>query len=157
VPDPEFQGFLEKRDAERVAASLTVKYKLIEKAVADTLLAQDTYGDVFAADLAKDAKQTGDEVKDAFTENISVSGIRLVGDLRLVGGKALNEGDFVELEISLPDAPRPVRALALVVWSDADNQDPVRFHAGLFFSGINKQDVSKVARFLILQKRAKHA
>jgi len=152
----QIQAFLEKRDAERVAARLQIKFNQVDKKEADKILNSGDFADVFSSgDLGGSVEKDG--VKDAFTENISISGLKLIGDLRLVGGKALNEGSYLLVEIQVPDAPMPVRTLAQVIWSDADDSDPVIFHAGLFFVGINKQDVMKVARFLVLQRRAKQA
>jgi hypothetical protein len=152
----QIQAFLEKRDAERVSARLRIKFQVLEKGQADEALARGDFEDVFSSThLQQDAAD--DSLKDAVTENISISGLKLVGDMRLVGGKALNEGAFLLVEITLPEAPIAVRAMATVIWSEADNSNPVIFNAGLFFVGINRQDVMKVARFLILQRRAKHA
>ena len=150
----QIQAYLEKRDAERVSARLQIKFQQIDKKEADRILGNGDFTDVFSS-ANLDGEVTEDGLKDAFTENISISGLKLTGDMRLVGGKALNEGAFLLLEIQVPDAPMPVRALANVIWSAADDSDPVVFHAGLFFVGINKQDVMKVARFLVLQRRAK--
>jgi hypothetical protein len=155
----QIQAFLEKRDAERVSARLKIKFTPVEKSEATRILNQGDLSDVFAA-AHVNQPETGTPAeqahKDAFTENISISGMKLSGDLRLVGGKALNEGTYLLVEIQVPDAPMPVHALATVIWSDADHSTtPVSFHAGLFFVAINKQDVMKVARFLVLQRKAR--
>lgn len=151
----QISAFLEKRDAERISARLKIRFDIIDREVAENFLAGGDFTDVFASkDLSGRVEEEG--LKDAFSENISISGLKLTGDMRLVGGKALNDGTYLLVEIEIPDAPIPVRTLAMVVWSDADNSDPVVFHAGLFFVGINKQDVMKVARFLVLQRKAKH-
>ena len=154
----QIQAFLEKRDAERISARLSIKFTQVDKAEAARILNTGGYSEVFSTAHLNEAG-TGTPAEqahqDAFTENISISGLKLTGDLRLVGGKALNEGAYLLVEIQVPDAPMPVHTLATVVWSDADNSDPVVFHAGLFFVGINKQDVMKVARFLVLQRKAR--
>jgi hypothetical protein len=148
----QIQAFLEKRDAERVSARLSIKFHAIERKEADRILSTGDFADAFAAELGPE----GDAVADAFTENISVSGIKFSGDMRLIGGKLIPEGSHLLVEVSIPDAPIPVRALATVVWSEADENNPQSFHAGLLFMGINKQDIMKVARFLVLQRRAQH-
>lgn len=150
----QIQAFLEKRDAERISARLQIKFREISRIEADRVLGNGDYTDIFGSGNLNAAVED-DDLQDAFTENISISGLKLTGDLRLVGGKAFNEGAFLLVEVQIPEAPMPVRTLAHVIWSAADDSDPVLFHAGLFFAGINKQDVMKVARFLVLQRRAK--
>jgi hypothetical protein len=150
----QIQAFLEKRDAERLSARLSIKFTQVDRKQADAVLNNGEFSDVFSTDNLK-ADLPADDFQDAFTENISISGLKLTGDLRLVGGKAFEEGSFLLVEIEVPEAPMPVRTLATVIWSEPDKSTPPLFHAGLFFVGINKQDVMKVARFMILQRRAK--
>jgi hypothetical protein len=147
-------AFLEKRDAERVSAKLQIKFQEIAKEEAERVLTTGDFTDIFVSShLGGEVEEEG--LKDALTENVSISGLNLIGDIRLVGGKALGEGAFLVVEIQVPDAPIPVRTLAMVMWSEADHSDPVVFRAGLFFVGINRQDVMKMARFVVLQRRAK--
>jgi hypothetical protein len=143
-------AWLEKRDDERKTVRLEIKFKRVGENEAATLLASEDFGQALTRHDSH-AK----EPHDAHTQNLSISGLKLVGDINLVGGKALNVGDHVIVEIQVPDAPIPVHSLAVVVWSDSDDSDPVKFYAGLQFMGINRQDVAKVARFLVLQRRAK--
>ena len=44
----------------------------------------------------------------------------------------------------------------MVVWIGPSPEPPGALQAGLFFKGIHKQDVEKVTRFMVLQKRAQH-
>jgi hypothetical protein len=148
------QAFLEKREAERISARLAIRFSQVDKEEADRILNSGDFSDVFAVSNLK-VEEDREGTKSAFTENISISGLQLTGDLRLVGGQALGAGAYLQVEIQIPGAPMPVRSLATVIWSEPDQENPSAFHAGLFFVGINKQDVMKVARFLILQRRAK--
>jgi hypothetical protein len=150
------QAFLEKREAERISARLAIRFTVLDKQEADRILNNGDFSDVFSADnLGVETDKEKEGVKGAFTENISISGLQLTGDLRLVGGQSVAPGAYLQVEIQIPDAPMPVRTLATVIWSEGDKENPSTFHAGLFFVGINKVDVMKVARFLILQRRAK--
>ncbi len=151
----DLSAWLEKRDAERLSARLEIKFKPVTRQEADGILMAGDFSDVFATSGLQEDEPDGAVPKDAFTENISINGLRLVGDLQLVGGKSLSQGAYLLVEIKVPETPIPVRALAMVIWSEADPQDPKLFHAGLFFVGINKHDVTKVARFMVLQRRAK--
>jgi len=160
MSENEMQANLEKRDDERIEATVKVKFHEIARDAADQALVSGDFTEVFASEgLSKETAENQPEGAPegaAFTENISISGLRLVGDLQLIGGKALAEGAYLTVEIQLPDAPIPVRTLATVIWSEVLQGEP-KFKAGLFFVGINRHDVAKVARFLILQKRAKHS
>lgn len=147
----ELSAWLEKRDDERRTVRLEIKFKLIEKEEVDRVMASDDFSQ------GQLRAESGANPHAAHTQNLSISGLKLIGDISLVGGKALNVGDHVMVEIQVPDAPIPVHTLAIVAWSDADDSDPVKFYAGLQFMGINRQDVAKVARFLVLQRRAKQS
>lgn len=143
-------AFLEKREDERKTVHLEIKFRLIEKAEAERILGSDDFNQALAHH-----ESTFKDPHGAHTQNLSISGLKLMGDISLVGGKALKVGDRLIVEIQVPDAPIPVHTLATVVWADCDNSDPIKFYAGLHFDGINRQDVAKVARFLVLQRRAK--
>jgi len=54
-------------------------------------------------------------------------------------------------QISLPDVPVPLNAIAEVRWCEAVGSGWV---SGLKFLTISKSDLDKVERYLILQKRA---
>ena len=142
-------AWLEKRDDERKTVRLEIKFKLVEKDEANRILESDDFSHALTR-----AESSSKDPHGAHTQNLSISGLKLVGDISLVGGKALQLGDQLLVEIQVPDAPIPVHTLATVVWADSDDSDPVKFYAGLQFMGINRQDVAKVARFLVLQRRA---
>lgn len=155
-PNEEGKGGLERRVAERVDCRLAVTWKRLSKAEADQAQTSGDFSEIFSvSDLGGSTDQAGLESK-AYTENLSVSGVKLVGDLRLDNGDALKEGWDLLVEINVPDAPMPVRALALVVWIEPSPEPPGALQAGLFFQGIHKQDVERVTRYQVLQKRARH-
>lgn len=155
-PNDEIQAFLEKRDSERVLARLKIRFRVIERKEADKYLAAGDYTEIFSSSNL-DGEVDGEGLADAITENISISGLKLVGDLRLHGSKELKEGNYLLVGVELPEVPIPVHALATVIWSEPHAEDKALYTAGLFFVAINKADVMRVARFLVLQRRAKHA
>jgi len=151
----EGKGGLERRIAERVDVKLGVSWVHLGKEEADKLMASGDYSEVFSIhDLHENVDQAGMERK-AYTENLSVTGVKLVGDLRLNTGETLQEGWELLVSIDIPNSPIPVRALAVAVWV-VPAQDGL-LQTGLFFKGINKQDVEKVTRLLIMHKRAQHS
>jgi hypothetical protein len=152
----EGKGGLERRVAERVDCKLAVDWVRLDKSQADAAMTGGDYSELFSiTDLGTHVSAAELESK-AYTENLSVTGVKLVGDLRLNNGEALQEGWELMVQLHVPNAPLPVRALALVVWIGPSPEPPGALQAGLFFKGIHKQDVEKVTRFMVLQKRAQH-
>ena len=151
----EGKGGLERRIAERVDVKLGVSWKHLSKEEADKLMTSGDYSEVFSIhDLHENVDEAGMERK-AYTENLSVTGVKLVGDLRLSTGEQLQEGWELLVSIDIANSPLPIRALAVVVWiAPAENG---QMSTGLFFKGINKQDVEKVTKLLIMHKRAQHS
>jgi hypothetical protein len=150
------KGGLERRVAERVDCQLGVSWKHLSKEESDKLLFSGAFTDVFMlTDLQGATSEAALEAK-AYTENLSVSGVKLVGDLRLSTGEALSDGWELEVLLEVPGAPIPVRALAVVVWTSPELEGGKRA-AGLFFKAIHKQDVERVTRYILMEKRSKHA
>jgi hypothetical protein len=151
------QGGLERRVYERVDCQLGVSWRHLDKTEADLLLQSGSFTDVFMlTDLQSSTSGAALEAK-AYTENLSVSGVKLVGDLRLTtSGEAMQDGWELLVELQVPGAPIPVRALAVVVWSSPSLDSEGHRSAGLFFKAIHKQDVERVTRYIVLQKRAQH-
>jgi hypothetical protein len=155
MSDEQGKGGLERRVSERVDCALGVSWKHLPKAEADRLLQSGAFTDIFMLTDLQDTSSSVMLESKAYTENLSISGVKLVGDLRLSTGEALQDGWELLVELQVPGAPIPVRALAIVVWI-APAQADGRMSAGLFFKAIHKQDVERVTRYLVLQKRAQH-
>ncbi len=146
-------GSIEKRVDERVETRLQVGFEALTREAADAMLTSGVFSEVFSVEDLQ-SPLSPDASKHAWTENISISGLKLVGDLRLVTGEPLGEGGHLLVELIVPAAPIPVRALAVIVWIAPRRDDPNSREAGLFFQGIHKQDMEKVKRFMLLQKKA---
>lgn len=157
MSDEQGKGGLERRAGERVDCRLGVAWRHLPKAEADRLLESGAFTDIFMLTDLQDAGSAAAVESKAYTENLSVSGVKLVGDLRLSTGEPLQEGWELLVEIQVPDAPMAVRALAIVVWASPALQPGAPMAAGLFFKAIHKQDVERVTRYLVLQKRARQA
>jgi hypothetical protein len=152
--DKSEKSVLEKRQDERVVAKLNVRFTRLSEEELRKDLEGGAYRDVFSsANLGDDDGSAADDTSKAFTANVSVSGLKLIGDLRLTGGEPLTEGMALRVGIEFAEASQVVTAIARVIWSTPADQAG-KFTAGLFFEGINKADVDKMARFVILQKRA---
>src|SRR5260221_3428419 len=124
---PESNAYIEKRQFERVASRIQVRYKLIPDAEADKLAASSAYRDI-SLPASKDQKVK--DVMTVVTENISVGGLMIIGDQPFKAGASMN------LELVLPQTPHPLKALAVVVrGSEAPSQTALgpRYTAGVRF------------------------
>lgn len=133
---------LEKRRYERLRAGLQIKFRQVGPTEEATLMKDGGYTapDGFHSHTA--------EIKDfnkVVTEDISLGGLRintpspLPKDMRLW------------VQVSIPDVPIPVNAIAQVMWSRTAGS---LCSSGLKFDSISKPDLEKVERYLMLQKKA---
>jgi hypothetical protein len=150
MSDEKGQSGMERRVAERVELEVEVRWTRLDQARADQLLTKGGYSEIFAfTDLQDIATEEGLE-RQAYTQNLSVTGLKLVGDLRLKDGAALKEGWELLVEIQTTE-PEPIRALAVVVWVSPPGSTPRQ--AGLFFKAINKEDIARVTQLQSEVKR----
>ncbi len=139
-------GFIEKRVSERVAAKIQVRFEAIPDDQAERLIHERSYKDL-TQPMPANTRPLKD-VMTVVTENISVGGLKLVGD------KPFEEGHTLSVELILPQMPMPIKALAMVVRADRNRNDEGRYTAGLRFLAINKDDVARVERYVAMLKRA---
>lgn len=133
---------LEQRRFERLRSSLQIKYRMVVPEEEKLLVQQGGYA-------APEAfKANTPEIKDfnkVVTEDISLGG------LKIGAAMAMPNGTRLWLQISLPDAPIAINAIAEVRWSKPEGG---QFAHGLKFVSVSKPDLDKVERYLVLQKRA---
>src|SRR3954466_7977489 len=100
------QGFLEKRQHERLTAHFKVTFREIESAEADRLIRQNTYKDITTPPVTGPGM-----IKDVMTvvaENISLGGMMLVAP------KPFTKGSTLSVEFTVSGAPIPVKAIGVV-------------------------------------------
>jgi c-di-GMP-binding flagellar brake protein YcgR len=140
---PNEQGTIERRQFERITAHFEVRYHEIPAAEAEQLTkATGEYNDITAPVATKAVK----DVMSVVTENISLGG------LKIIGAKPFKEKSTLNLEMLIPGFPVPLKALAVVVRADAAVDG--KYSAGVLFIGLNKEDIAKVERYVLLMKRA---
>ncbi|HTB21868.1 MAG TPA: PilZ domain-containing protein [bacterium] len=143
---PRPTGAPEKRSLERLQASLDIKYRVVGPDE-EAALRQNDYaapGSLKAAKDLADFKNLS-SVAQVVSEDISLGG------LKISVSNPVAEGMRLLLKVSIPDVPIPVSAIGEVRWCRAVGE---MWNAGLMFSGLNKADLDRVDRFLLLQKRA---
>ena len=136
------QEALDKRRFERMKAGLQIKFRAVGPSEEATLVKQGGY----AAPEAFHSHTS--EIKDfnkVVSEDISLGG------LRISTPAPLPEGTRLWLQVSIPEVPIPVNAIAQVMWTRTAGS---LCSSGLKFDSIAKADLDKVERYLIMQKRA---
>jgi hypothetical protein len=116
------EGDREHRRYERLRLDTRVKYKVIKKPGAH------------AKGLAADFQPDGRSI------NISLCGLAIATDA------AVQKGDYLKVELSLPGKPQIIRALTEVVWTSMDggrNLSGIRFLILL-----NQADDASIRRFI---------
>lgn len=133
---------LDKRRFERMKAGLQIKYRAVGPSEEATLVSQGGYG-------APEAfKANTPEIKDfnkVVTEDVSAGG------MKISTAAPLPVGTRLWLQVSIPEVPIAVNAMAEVRWSTRAGS---LCTSGLKFVSISKADLDKVERYLMLQKRA---
>jgi c-di-GMP-binding flagellar brake protein YcgR len=150
VPQPQpARGKIEQRQFERITSTLQIKYYIIEKEYAEKLQLDAAYKDTTLESLAKmDRPNTPLQ---GVTDNISTGGLALVTDTPIA------MGTHVVCDISMPNLPRPMRALAEVVRSDSKEGRVIdrtisTYRSGLKIIAINKDDLKRIENYIIEEK-----
>jgi c-di-GMP-binding flagellar brake protein YcgR len=139
-------GWMEKRQSERVDATVKVTYAVIPKEALVTAMADSAYRESTADQLPELSKRSA--TLHAFTRDISVGGMSLVGQESFPADCAL------QIQLYIPGQPIPLNLLAEVVRAGQESAGATgsTFRAGLKILAINKQDVAKLDRFLLAEK-----
>jgi c-di-GMP-binding flagellar brake protein YcgR len=143
------RGTIEQRQFERITSTLQIKYYIIENDYADKLQQDAAYKDTTLESLAKmDRPNTPLQ---GVTDNISTGGLALVTDT------PISMGTKVVCDITMPNLPRPLRALAEVVRSDSKEGRVVdrtisTYRSGLRIIAINKDDLKRIENYIIEEK-----
>ena len=150
VPSQEpARGTIEQRQFERITSTLQIKYYIVEKEYADKLQGDAAYKDTTLEALAKmDRPNTPLQ---GVTDNISSGGLALISE------QPVAMGTNVVCDITMPNLPRPLRALAEVVRSDSKEGRVIdrtisTYRSGLKIIAINKDDLKRIENYIIEEK-----
>jgi c-di-GMP-binding flagellar brake protein YcgR len=116
-------GWIEKRHHERVEIRLKTSFKVLAP-----------------ADLAEAGMLKG------VTRDVSLGGVLIEGDLQLVGGRCLEPGTRVALEVWAPGMVESVSALALVAWNRVAT--PEGYTMGLQFESMEPENLARLRKIL---------
>ncbi len=146
------KGILEQRKHERIVATMQIKYYIVEKEYAEKLARESAYKDTRVEHL-RDLPMPRTMLS-GVTENISVGGLALVTE------QPIALGTCVVVDLTIPNLPLPLRALAEVVRSESDSGQVVdktirSYRSGLKIVAINKDDMKRIENYIIEQKLKK--
>lgn len=139
-------GWMEKRQFERIDASIKVTYSLVPKSELVQVLSDPAYRESSADDLPELSKKSA--IVHAVTRDISIGGMSLVGQDEFPDDSAL------EIHLYLPGYPAPVSLIAEVlrVQSESSASSGNTFRAGIKILAINRRDVVRLDKYLLAEK-----
>jgi c-di-GMP-binding flagellar brake protein YcgR len=139
-------GWMEKRQYERIDASVKVTYSLVPKAELGAILAHSSYSESTVDRLPELSKKSA--IIHAVTRDISVGGMSLVGQ------EAFSADSALEIHLYLPSYPTPITLLAEVVRVQAEigGSSGSTYRAGIKILAINRKDVTRLDKYLLAEK-----
>jgi hypothetical protein len=129
-------GVLERRRHERADLRLRVEFRVVDR-------------DAALMGLGEMEKQNAAEAvsHEVFTDNISESGFKVSGEMQLLGGRPLETGSFLVMELEMPDTRQLIQAMGAVAWSRWVEKAN-RFEAGIALLATNHGDIESIARLV---------
>jgi len=144
------QGWMEKRQFERVDAAIKVAYRVIPKSELVKYLTDSAYRESTTDRLPELSKKS--PTMSAVTKDISMGGLSVMGETEFPPDSAL------EVFLYLPAYPSPITMIAEIVRTQTTGSSlGDMFRAGLKILAINKQDINRLDRFLLAEKIRKHS
>jgi hypothetical protein len=138
-------GYMERREFERLMASVKISYQVVEKADLVNALRNAAYRSSTAADLPDLARRS--TVFHAVTRDLTPTG------MCIVTREAISSGTAVTIQLTLQSTPTPVTLLAEV--DDVQKSDGLKgasWHATLKILAINREDVVRIEKHLLVEK-----
>lgn len=138
-------GWMEKRQFERIDASVKVTYALIPKADLVSTLSNPAYRESMTDHLPELSKKSA--TVHAVTRDLSLGGMSLVGQQDFPGDSAL------EIQLYLPTYPAPLTLIAEVIRTQVEGSGSgTTYRAGIKILAINRKDVTRLDKYLLAEK-----
>lgn len=138
-------GWAEKRQHERIVATLKMDYRVMMGPEAQKLLTQEQYRQTTLDHLPELSQRSS--LYNAVTKDISLGGLSLVSQQPLAPGSVL------EVSLHLPNYKTVLKFLAEIRHvSTTQEMGRTLFHAGIRTLAIHKGDVEKIGDYLLKQK-----
>lgn len=142
----------ELRRYERVRADLAISFRELDPAESEALGRPGLDGASGPGSLLVPGNLGGGGA--GHSENLSLGGLSMTGDLQILGEKRLAKGHRLWVEFHLPGdaSDEPVGALAVVAWCLEGNGPHGKFTAGIMFLDIRPADLERIGRYVEAQK-----
>jgi hypothetical protein len=138
-------GYMERRQFERLMASVKVSYQIVGKDDLVKAMTHASYRDSRAEDLPDLARRS--TVFHAVTRDLTPTGMSIVTT------EAVSPGTAVTISLTLASTPTPVTLLAEVTAVEkADGLKGITYRAALKILAINREDVVRIEKHLLVQK-----
>ena len=139
------KGWVEQRKHERVAAALSVSYRVLGQGENQDAANHPRYKESKAEHLPDLSKKF--HVYHAITQDISLGGMSIMGD------QPFTQGDQVEIILQLPQYKAQLTLLAKVMRTGTFLQaGKTMYSAGVHILAINQDDVKKLNNYLLAEK-----
>ncbi|HJT25568.1 MAG TPA: PilZ domain-containing protein [bacterium] len=140
------QGWMEKRQFERIDATVKVTYCLVPKADLVKILSDPSYRESSADHLPELSKKSA--TLHAMTRDISMGGMSLVGE------QSFPEDSALQIHLHLPGYPAPVTLIAEVIRAQSENSaaSGATYRAGIKILAVNRKDVVHLDKYLLAEK-----
>lgn len=137
---------MEKRQFERIDATIKVTYCLVPKAELVQILSDPSYRESSADHLPELSKKSA--TLHAVTRDISMGGMSLVGEQNFPEDSAL------QIHLHLPGYPAPITLIAEVVRAQSENSasSGTIHRAGIKILAVNRKDVVHLDKYLLAEK-----
>jgi len=138
-------GYMEKRQFERVEATVKVTFRLVSKEEVVAMLNHPHYRESTADQLPELAEKS--TVFHAVTRDLSLGGMAVVGD------QPFPEGSAVTIQLHLPGYPNPVTLMAEVIrQQEIGGMRGTQYRAAIKILAINRADVVRMEKYLLVEK-----
>lgn len=129
-------GVLERRRHERADMRMRVEFRVVDRD-----LALSSVGEMEKRESENAPKHA------VFTDNVSESGFKVSGEMQLLGGRPLESGTFLVMELEMPGTRRLVQAMGAVAWSRWVEKAN-RFEAGIALLATNHGDLESLSELV---------
>lgn len=138
-------GWMEKRQFERIAATVKITFRLVSKEEVVMMLNHPHYKDSTADQLPELAEKS--TVFHAVTRDVSLGGMAVVGE------QPFPEGSAVAIHLHLPGYPNPVTLMAEVISNqEISSMKGSQYRAGIKILAINRADVTRMEKYMLVEK-----
>ena len=139
------RGWVERRQFERVVATLEVDYRFLNAEDSEKILHQKDYQQTAADRFPELSSKT--PFYHAVTRDIGLGGLALLGE------QPFEVGKLIEVSLRMTQSGRVIKLLAQIIHSEPSTESGRVVHrAGMKTLAIYQEDLNRIEEYLIKQK-----